>query len=31
MAKIIDLVTTAGQVDVTKGIVEEAVKSCPEM
>ena len=31
MAKIIDLVTNAGQVDVTKGIVEEAVKSCPEM
>ena len=31
MARIIDLVTNAGQVDVTKGIVEEAVKSCPEM
>jgi len=31
MAKIIDLVTNAGQVDVTKGIVEEAVLSCPEM
>jgi hypothetical protein len=31
MAKIIDLVTNAGQVDVTKGIVEEALKAAPEM
>ena len=31
MAKLIDLVTNAGQVDVTKGIVEEAIKACPEM
>ena len=31
MAKIIDLVTNAGQVDVTRGIVEEALKACPEM
>ncbi len=31
MAKIIDLVTNAGQVDVTKGIVEEASKACPEI
>lgn len=31
MAKIIDLVTNAGQVDTTAGIVEEAVKAVPEM
>ena len=31
MAKIIDLVTNAGQVDVTQGIVEEAAKAVPEM
>ena len=31
MAKIIDLVTSAGQVDVTKGIVEEALKAVPEL
>ena len=31
MAKIIDLITNAGQVDVTKGIVEEALKAAPEM
>ena len=31
MAKIIDLVTNAGQVDVTKGIVEEALLAAPEM
>ena len=31
MAKIIDLVTNAGQVDVTKGIVEEVVKAVPEV
>ena len=30
MAKIIELVTNAGQVDVTKGIVEEVLKSVPE-
>ena len=31
MAKIIELVTNAGQVDVTQGIVEEAAQSVPEM
>lgn len=31
MAKILDLVTNAGQVDVTKGIVEEVVKVVPEI
>ena len=31
MAKIIDLVTNAGQVDVTRGIVEEALAAVPEM
>lgn len=31
MAKIIDLVTNAGQVDVTKGIVEEVIKVVPEL
>lgn len=31
MAKIIDLITNAGQVDVTKGIVEEVLKAAPEM
>jgi hypothetical protein len=31
MAKIIELVTNAGQVDVTKGIVEEAIKAVPEV
>ena len=31
MAKIIELVTNAGQVDVTQGIVEEAAKAVPEM
>ena len=31
MAKIIDLVTYAGQVDVTRGIVEEALAAVPEM
>lgn len=31
MAKIIDLVTNAGQVDVTRGIVEEALNAVPEM
>ncbi len=31
MAKLIELVTNAGQVDVTKGIVEEAVKAVPEL
>jgi len=31
MAKIIDLVTNAGQVDVTKGIVEEVAKAVPEV
>lgn len=31
MAKIIELVTNAGQVDVTKGIVEEVLKSVPEL
>lgn len=31
MAKIIDLVTNAGQVDVTRGIVEEAIAAVPEM
>ena len=31
MAKIIDLVTSAGQVDVTRGIVEEALAAVPEM
>lgn len=31
MAKIIDLITNAGQVDVTKGIVEESLLAAPEM
>lgn len=31
MARIIDLVTNAGQVDVTRGIVEEAIAAVPEM
>ena len=31
MAKIIDLVTNAGQVDVTKGIVEEVARAVPEV
>ena len=31
MAKIIDLITNAGQVDVKKGIVEEVTKSVPEL
>ena len=31
MAKIIELVTNAGQVDVTQGIVEEVVKAVPEV
>ena len=31
MAKIIDLVTNAGQVDVTQGIVEEAAQAVPEI
>lgn len=31
MAKIIELVTNAGQVDVTQGIVEEAARAVPEM
>lgn len=31
MAKIIELVTNAGQVDVTKGIVEEVAKAVPEI
>ena len=31
MARIIDLVTNAGQVDVTRGIVEEALAAVPEM
>ena len=31
MAKIIELVTNAGQVDVTQGIVEEAAHAVPEM
>ena len=30
MAKIIELVTNAGQVDVTQGIVEEAAKAVPK-
>ena len=31
MAKIIDIIKNAGEVDVTAGIVEEVVKAVPEI